>query len=178
MRDLLDLARMNKSEFSVHAEPIDLGVAAREAVGRYEAQARSFDVTLEAVAPFPAPAIGDGDRTLQVVSNLVENALRLTPPGGVVRVLAEPGSIAVEDTGPGLQPDELPRAFERFFLYSRYGGERPVGTGLGLAIVKELVEGMHGSVEVESEPDRLTRFVVRLPRPTAAELAPPELTHA
>src|SRR5439155_11251362 len=113
-------------------------------------------------------------------SNLVENALRLTPPGGVVRLLAEPGSIAVEHTGPGLQPDELPRAFERFFLYSRYGGERPVGTGLGLAIVKELVEGMHGTVEVEveSEPDRLTRFVVRLPQPSAAELAAPELTHA
>ena len=178
VRDLLDLARMNKSEFSIHAAPIDLGVAARETVGRYEAQARDFDVTLEAVAPAAAPAIGDADRTLQVVSNLVENALRLTPPGGVVRVVAEPGSIAVEDTGPGLKPDELPRAFERFFLYSRYGGERPVGTGLGLAIVKELVEGMHGSVEVESDPDRLTRFVVRLPRPSRAELAAPELTHA
>jgi two-component system OmpR family sensor kinase len=177
VRDLLDLARMNKSEFSIHAEPIDLGVAARETVARYEAQARDFDVTLEAIAP-AAPAIGDADRTLQVVSNLVENALRLTPPGGVVRVVAEPGSIAVEDTGPGLKPDELPRAFERFFLYSRYGGERPVGTGLGLAIVKELVEGMHGSVEVESEPDRLTRFVVRLPRPSRAELVAPELTHA
>src|SRR5205085_8449562 len=74
--DLLDLARMNKSEFSVHAKPIDLGVVAREAVRRYEAQARDFGVTLEAVAPFAAPAIGDGDRTLQVVSNLVENALR------------------------------------------------------------------------------------------------------
>jgi signal transduction histidine kinase len=176
--DLLDLARMNKSEFSVHAEPIDLGVAARETVRRYEAQARSFGVTLEAVAPLAAPAIGDADRTLQVVSNLVENALRLTPPGGVVRVIAEPGSIAVEDTGPGLKPDELPRAFERFFLYSRYGGERAVGTGLGLAIVKELTEGMRGSVEVESEPGRLTRFVVRLPHATAAELGERELTPA
>ena len=178
VRDLLDLARMNKSEFSVHAEPIDLGVAARETVRRYEAQARAFGVTLEAVAPLAAPAIGDGDRTLQVVSNLVENALRLAPPDGVVRVIAEPGSITVEDTGPGLKPDELPRAFERFFLYSRYGGERPVGTGLGLAIVKELTEGMSGTVEVESEPGRLTRFVVRLPHATAAELGEAELTHA
>ena len=178
VRDILDLARMNKSEFSVHAEPIDLGVVAREAVRRYEAPARDFAVTLEAVAPLVAPAIGDADRTLQVISNLVENALRLTPPGGVVRVIAAPGSIAVEDTGPGLQPDEVPRAFDRFFLYSRYGGERPVGTGLGLAIVKELTEGMNGSVEVESEPGRLTRFVVRLPQPSTAELGEPELTHA
>ena len=98
----------------------------------------------------------------------MENALRLTPPGGSVRVVAEPGAIAVEDTGPGLQPDEVPRAFERFFLYSRYGRERAVGTGLGLAIVKELTEGMHGTVAVESDPGRVTRFVVRLPVPDSA----------
>jgi two-component system, OmpR family, sensor kinase len=167
VQDLLDLARMNRSEFSVHSESIDLAAAAREAVRRYRAQARSFSVGLEAVANGSAPALGDGDRTLQVVSNLVENALRLTPPGGLVRVIAEPCRVTVEDTGPGLKPDELPRAFDRFFLYSRYGKERPVGTGLGLAIVKQLVEGMRGSVEVESEPGRRTRFVVRLPAATA-----------
>ena len=161
--DLLDLARMNKSEFSVHSEPIDLAVAAREVVRRYEAQARAFHVTLEAFAPLPAPALGDADRTLQIVSNLVENALRLTPPGGEVRVVAEPAMLAVEDTGPGLKPDELERAFDRFYLHSRYGGERPVGTGLGLAIVKELTESMRGSVEVQSVPGRVTRFLVRLP---------------
>ena len=172
VRDLLDLARMNRTDFSFHSEPIDLGVAAREAARRYEAQARDFGVTLEAVAPETAPAVGDADRTLQIVSNLVENALRLTPPGGTVRVVAEPGAITVEDTGPGLQPDEVPRAFERFFLYSRYGGERSVGTGLGLAIVKELTEGMNGSVEVESEAGRVTRFVVRLPVPDARIVLP------
>lgn len=176
VRDLLDLARMNKSEFSVHREPIDLARVARAAVQRYESQARSFGVELELEADAPAPAIGDADRTLQVVSNLVENALRLTPPEGSVRVRAEAGTIAVEDTGPGLRPDELPRAFERFFLHSRYGRERAVGTGLGLAIVKELTEGMGGSVEVTSEPGRCTRFVVRLPRgPAEPALPEPEL---
>jgi two-component system OmpR family sensor kinase len=175
VRDLLDLARMNKSEFSVHSEPIDLGVAAREACARYDGQARSFDVGLEAVVSDPAPAIGDPDRVLQVVSNLVENALRLTPPGGSVRVLAERGRLTVEDTGPGLKPDELPRAFERFFLWERYGGEREVGTGLGLAIVKELTTGMGGRVEVESAPGLGTRFVVTLPAPVGAEAAEPQL---
>jgi signal transduction histidine kinase len=173
VRDLLDLARVNRTDFSFRPEAIDLGVAAREAVRRYEAQARAFGVALEAVSPDEAPAFGDADRTLQIVSNLVENALRLTPPGGTVRVVAEAGAIAVEDSGPGLKPDELPHAFERFFLYSRYGGERPVGTGLGLAIVKELTEGMKGSVDVESEPGRLTRFVVRLPAPPQAPLVLP-----
>ncbi|HSL65198.1 MAG TPA: HAMP domain-containing sensor histidine kinase, partial [Gaiellaceae bacterium] len=163
--DLLDLARMNRSEFSVRREPVDLAVAAREVVRRYEPQARSFGVELEAVADGTAPALGDGDRVLQVASNLVENALRLTPRGGSVRVVAERGVLAVEDTGPGLRPEELPRAFERFYLHERYGRERPVGTGLGLAIVKQLAEGMGGTVAAESKPGRLTRFELRLPAP-------------
>jgi two-component system sensor histidine kinase BaeS len=164
--DLLDLARMNKAEFSVRREPIDLAEIGPEAVRRYEGQARDFDVTLELVAPEEAPAIGDADRVLQIVSNLVENALRLAPSGGTVRIVAAPGELRVEDTGPGLKAEELERAFERFYLYSRYGRQRPVGTGLGLAIVKELAEGMGGSVAASSEPGALTVFTVRLPLPT------------
>jgi two-component system, OmpR family, sensor kinase len=164
VQDLLDLARMNQATFSVRREPIDLGAVAQETVNRLEAQARSLDVTLEAFAPSSSPAIGDGDRMIQVATNLVENALRLTPPGGVVRVLAEPGVLVVEDTGPGLAQEDFPRVFERFYLYTRYGSERPVGTGLGLAIVKELTEGMGGRVEVASD-GRGTRFTVRLQTP-------------
>ena len=105
------------------------------------------------------------------MSNLLENALRLAPPGGEVRVVARPGLVRVEDTGPGLRPEEREHAFERFYLHERYGRERPVGTGLGLAIVKELTEAMGGSVEVTSEPGRLTTFAVRLAVP-AREPAP------
>lgn len=165
VQDLLDLARMNKAEFSVQRDELDLTVTVRDAVRRYEGQARAFGVRLEQETTDEAPAVGDADRLLQVASNLVENALRLTPAGGVVRVCAAPGELVVEDTGPGLSSEDLPRAFERFYLHSRYGRERPVGTGLGLAIVKQLVEGMGGTVEVTSEPGRLTRFVVRLPQP-------------
>jgi signal transduction histidine kinase len=163
VRDLLDLARMNRTGFSIHREKLDLTTIAREAVRRYEGQAREFGVKLEAVSPAPAPAIGDPDRVLQVTSNLVENALRLTPRGGVVRVSAAPATLSVEDTGPGLRREDLPRAFERFYLHSRYSSDRPVGTGLGLSIVKELTQGMGGSVDVESTPGQGTRFTVRLP---------------
>jgi signal transduction histidine kinase len=97
----------------------------------------------------------------------------MTPPGGDVRVVAEPAVLSVEDTGPGLGPEELSRAFERFYLHSRYGGERPVGTGLGLAIVKELTENMGGSVEAQSVPGRVTRFLVRLPKLRQSEVSEP-----
>jgi two-component system, OmpR family, sensor kinase len=163
VRDLLDLARLNQHEFAVESGPIDLVQVAREAVARYEPDARAAGVELEALGPETAPARGDHDRAVQVVSNLVENALRSTPPGGAIRVRAEPALIAVEDTGVGLPPEDLPRAFERFYLYERNRAARSLGSGLGLAIVKELTEAMGGSVEVSSTLGKGTAFVVRLP---------------
>ena len=89
-----------------------------------------------------------------------------------MRVVTAPGVLRVEDTGPGLEPEDRERAFERFYLHERYGRERPVGTGLGLAIVKELTEAMGGTVEVMSaKPGRLTAFLPCASRP-AREPAP------
>jgi two-component system sensor histidine kinase BaeS len=165
VRDLLDLARMNRTDFSVHPTEVDLAEVADDAARRYQQHADLFGVSLRVIADGPAPAVADADRMLQVVSNLVENALRLTPPGGEVRVVAEPGLVRVEDTGPGLADDDRARAFERFYLHERYGRERPVGTGLGLAIVKELTAAMGGTVAVDSVPGELTTFTVRLAQP-------------
>ena len=174
VKDLLDLARMNRTDFGVTNTEIDLAEVVEDAVRRYEQQAASFGVELHAVADGPAPAIADADRVLQVVSNLVENALRLTPPGGEVRVVTAPGLLRVEDTGPGLAEADTERAFERFYLHERYGRERKVGTGLGLAIVKELTLAMGGSVDVESRPGTRTVFTVRLrvPKVPARETLP------
>jgi two-component system sensor histidine kinase BaeS len=168
VKDLLDLARMNRTDFSVHNSEIDLAEVAEDAVRRYEQAAAGFGVTLTAVTDVVAPGVADADRVLQVVSNLVENALRLTPPGGEVRVVAAPGMLRVEDTGPGLPDEDREHAFERFYLHERYGRERPVGSGLGLAIVKELTLAMGGSVDVESRPGELTVFTVRLRVPVGA----------
>jgi two-component system OmpR family sensor kinase len=168
VRDLLDLARINRREFAVRVEDVDLAEVAREAVRRYEQEARAGGVELEALAEGAAPARGDRDRALQVVSNLVENALRSTPAGGSVRVRAEPGVIAVEDTGTGLPAQEIERAFERFYLYDRKPEGLRIGTGLGLAIVKELTEKMGGSVSVRSRPGWGTTFSVRLPSTSSA----------
>jgi two-component system, OmpR family, sensor kinase len=161
VRDLLDLARMNRHEFSVSREAVDLAEVARQAVARHEAAAREFGVALAAEGD-ESWAEGDADRLLQVASNLVENALRETPPGGSVEVSAAPGRLIVADTGPGLEPGDLEHAFDRFFLYDKYGRERPVGSGLGLAIVQQLTVAMGGTVSVESSPGAGATFTVAL----------------
>ena len=172
--DLLDLARMNRSEFSVERADVDLEAIVREVARRYAHHADGFGVEIDASAAPGARATGDFDRVLQIVSNLVENALRLTPRGGSVRVRATDGAIAVEDTGPGLARDDVEHAFERFYLHSRYGRERQVGTGLGLAIVHELATAMGGTVSVQSEPGRTTTFTLGLPvRRTAPAASAP-----
>jgi two-component system, OmpR family, sensor kinase len=160
VRDLLDLARMNRSEFSVREEPVDLAETARTAVARHEAAARSFGVglTVDAAETWVS---GDADRVLQVASNLVENALRETPAGGAVTVSARDGRLVVADTGSGIPPEDLPHAFERFYLYDKFGRDRPVGSGLGLAIVQQLVTAMRGTVSVQSDGGG-TRFTVSL----------------
>ncbi|HEX4526939.1 MAG TPA: HAMP domain-containing sensor histidine kinase [Gaiellaceae bacterium] len=155
VRDLLDLARMNRAEFSVRREPVDLAQIAREAVNRHEAAAREFGVELQA-AGSETWVEADHDRLLQVASNLVENALRETPAGGAVTVRAEPGLLVVADTGPGIPAADVAHAFERFYLYDKVGKDRPVGSGLGLAIVKQLATAMGGDVRVESGPTGTT----------------------
>jgi two-component system sensor histidine kinase BaeS len=163
VRDLLDLARMNRAEFSVRSEPVDLAETAREAVARHEGSAREFGVELRA-GGVEAWVEGDGDRLLQVASNLVENALRETPAGGSVTVIAKAGTLIVADTGSGIATDDLPHVFERFYLYDKVGKDRPVGSGLGLAIVKQLATAMGGDVRVESGPAGTTFTVVLRPQ--------------
>jgi two-component system, OmpR family, sensor kinase len=162
--DLLELARFDRAGFSVRSEPIDLGEIASQAVERHLPRARALSVDLRSMAAGATRAIGDAGRTLQVASNLIENALRLTPPGGSVVVEAGPGQLSVRDTGPGLAADDIPRAFDRFYLHDRYRSERPVGSGLGLAIVKELAAAMGGSVEAAGSPGAGAIFSLSLPR--------------
>ena len=168
--DLLDLARLRRRAFSVRSEPVDLEESALAAFQRHETAAKAFGVELQVLAEPDAVAIGDTDRLLQALSNLVENALRSTPRGGTVRIVARPGRVDVVDDGPGIAADDLGRAFERFYLYDRYAGERRVGTGLGLAIVRELVEAMGGSTEARSELGAGATFSIVLPLAAGARI--------
>jgi len=166
--DLLDSARMRKSAFAVRREAVDLTALAGDVARRYEGTARDAGLTLLLNTGAGGGAVADHDRLLQVVSNLVENAIRCTPAPGTVTITTAPGAVTVADTGRGLTGDDLPRAFERFYLYSRYGNDRAVGTGLGLAIVKELTEAMGGTVSVSSAVGVGTAFTVALPHEEAS----------
>lgn len=173
VKDLLDLARLDRRTFSVAREAVDLAAIAAEVRRRYASSADEFRVELSIETREPARATADRDRLVQVLSNLVENALRSTPAGGRVVVAASTGRLRVSDTGPGLAPDDLSHAFDRFFLHERYRADRTVGSGLGLAIVRELIDAMGGDVSVASALGEGTSFEIVLPEPDEPSGAPP-----
>jgi signal transduction histidine kinase len=124
--------------------------------------------------------LADPERLEQIIWNLITNAVRHTPPGGLVLIGAEPVEdqleIEVRDTGDGIDPAELPLIWDRFYRASN--ARDRAGAGLGLALVRELTEAMGGTVAVESEPGEGSRFSIRLPlAPASIPSAPvPSLT--
>jgi two-component system phosphate regulon sensor histidine kinase PhoR len=109
----------------------------------------------------------DADRLRRILENIVENAIKYTPAGGKVEVTAEragrAAAIVVQDDGPGIAAEHLPRIFERFYRVDKARSRAVGGTGLGLAIVRHLAESIHATVTVTSEPGRGSRFVVTVP---------------
>ena len=167
--DLLDLARLRR-RVVLGPRRAARSRGARGAAPSSDTRPRRgrSGVGLQTLPEPDARAVGDPDRVLQALSNLVENALRSTPRGGTVRILAGPGRLDVVDDGPGLAEADLPRAFERFYLYDRARDGRRVGTGLGLAIVRELAEAMGGEALVRSTPGVGSTFSLVLPLGTTA----------
>ncbi len=175
--DLLDLAKLQASSFSLAPEVLDLGELAVVAVQGFEPDALERDLTLDVVTP-PAPVHvhADHDRIAQVAANLVENALkyaestvrvhvaRETAPDGASRAV-----LAVQDDGPGIDPRDLPHVFERLYVARHQPRRHESASGLGLAIVSQLVAAMGGEVGVDSALGGGTTFTVTLP---AAEFPP------
>jgi signal transduction histidine kinase len=159
--DVLDLAKLDAHRFTVLQEEVDMQHLVERAHAAFAevARRRAMDYRLDVRA---RPVIvTDGDRVLQIISNLLSNAFRWTPEGGRVEVsLSEDDawiSVVVSDSGPGITAEERERIFRPF--WSRDGG----GTGLGLAIARELAVALGGFVEVRSEPGLGSRFELRLP---------------
>jgi two-component system OmpR family sensor kinase len=165
--DLLDLARLGSVDFDISEVRIDLQQFADEVRQVWGYRAQEQQVNLECEIHVDGGFIGDPIRLRQIVDNLAENALRLSPSHSTLAIrieqLASSLVIEVRDSGPGLSPDDQLVAFEPGALYERYRGVRPVGTGIGLALVGRLATGMGGSAKVGSAPEGGARFTIEIP---------------
>ena len=159
--DVLDLAKLDAHRFTVLEEEVDMEQLTERAFTAFGEEARRRAIDYRSDIRARPVIVTDGDRVLQIISNLLSNAFRWTPEGGRIRVEleAENGtvSVAVSDTGPGIGPEERDRIFRPF--WSRDGG----GTGLGLAIARELALALGGRIDLKSEPGLGSRFELVLP---------------
>jgi two-component system OmpR family sensor kinase len=176
--DLLQLARMDAGQGEFRREALDLKLLLEGIVERFRLRQGEGGVGINADLPSFPVVIGDGDRLAQVFTNLIDNALKHSPPQGQVSLTGERGHgwvvVHISDQGPGIAPEELSRIFERFYQVdkARSGGAGR-GSGLGLAISREIVRAHGGEILVQSQLGGGSRFSVRLPvaRPTDETLA-------
>ncbi|WP_437523147.1 ATP-binding protein [Sorangium sp. So ce726] len=165
LHDLLDFASLRAGRLALRRQPQDPREIGREAVETFESQAQEKGVQLGVVATDDVPLVTcDRDRVLQVLTNLLSNALQVTGAQGAITLRCERGEehvvFSVADTGPGIPEDELPHLFERFWRGQRNGYK---GTGLGLAIARELVAAHGGTIHVESRVGVGTTFRFTIP---------------
>ena len=162
---LLDLSRIEAGQVQVEASPVDVGALLDHVGELFALRAQELDVRLSVAPSEVGEVLGDWDRLDQVMGNLLDNALRHTPPGGDVQLSASRASrssvsIAVADTGVGIPEEAIPNLFDRYYKSDRPGAQG--GTGLGLAIARELVRAQGGEIRVSSEQGVGTTFHIVL----------------
>ena len=159
--DVLDLAKLDAHRFTVLDEEVDMGQLCDRAYAAFGEVARQRTIDYRREFAASPVIVTDGDRVLQIISNLLSNAFRWTPEGGRVSLALDSAngsvSVVVSDSGPGVSPEERERIFRPF--WSRDGG----GTGLGLAIARELAVALGGRIDLRSEPGLGARFELILP---------------
>jgi two-component system OmpR family sensor kinase len=160
--DVLDLAKLDARRFTVLQEEVDMEHLVERAYTTFHEEARRRGIDYRSRLRDKPVLITDGDRVLQIITNLLSNAFRWTPDGGRIELglTQENGAIAVSvaDTGPGITPEERERIFRPF--WSRDGR----GTGLGLAIANELAQALGGRIDLETEVGRGSTFELVLPK--------------
>jgi two-component system phosphate regulon sensor histidine kinase PhoR len=166
VEDLLGLAKLESGAPDSPFAPVDLCELCREVVATQALRAKQLHVDLQVRAPeHPVVITGARAKLVQVVVNLLDNALRLTAPDGHIAVAVESdgghAELRVSDDGPGIPSSALPHIFERFYVVDRSRARASAGTGLGLAIVKHIVESHGGTVVAESELGVGTTFRCR-----------------
>jgi signal transduction histidine kinase len=167
INDFLDLARFEGTGFKLERVEVDLVGLIDEAVDQFRPLADNRQLRVQVIRPIaPMLTCGDRQRLMQVISNLIANAVKFTPPGGdvAIRFAYERGMVKVNvaDTGPGIPEEAIPALFQRYARVGR-AAKQVEGTGLGLMIVREIVEAHGGTVGVESEEGAGSVFWFRLP---------------
>jgi len=164
---LMDISEAEAGTMQLQREPVDVARVLQETIDLYEDLAETRGVRLAMVPPSPAGLTVNADysRLRQALANVVDNAVKYTPPGGEVSVSAESrnGAVAfvVRDTGPGIPEDQRGRIWER--LYRGEAGQKERGLGLGLSLVRAVVEAHGGRAEVESAPGQGSTFTLLFP---------------
>lgn len=163
--DLLDVAKIQAGGLAVELAPVEVPSLVQEAFESATPLATSKQLTLERTIDENIPLVAaDRDRVLQVFENLLGNAIKFTPAGGLVTIRAEHDGVearfSVCDTGPGIPPEHVPHVFDRYWQAK---STAKLGTGLGLSIAKGIVEAHAGRIWVESEPGRGASFIFTLP---------------
>lgn len=168
LSELLDLSRIEAGQVELHLVSVSIPELVMDVVEGFQASAREKSLTIRQEHPAVLPMIqGDRDKLHQVLNNLIQNAIKFTPPRGEIRVesqMRDDGfvQICVADTGCGIPPHELDRVFDRFFRGESAPSEAR-GAGLGLTITKNLVELHGGKIWVDSTPGQGSRFIFTLP---------------
>jgi two-component system, OmpR family, sensor kinase len=165
--DLLSLARVDENKMPLEREAVRLDLLVFDVAATMELLATEKDITLVVEADEPATLLGDEARLIQVIMNLIDNAINYTNAGGNitlrVQVNGEIVSLNVSDTGIGIKPEHLEHIFERFYRVDPARSRAAGGTGLGLSIVDWVVHAHNGTISVVSEPGQGTTFTVQLP---------------
>jgi two-component system phosphate regulon sensor histidine kinase PhoR len=166
--DLLELSRIEAGEFRLNPGPAFLADAAEPVLSAFRKAATEKQISLSTAIPPDLPAMwADRGALEQVLTNLIGNAVKYSSANANVTLAASAGDgrvrVTVEDTGPGIEPQHLPRLFERFYRADAGRSRELGGTGLGLSIVRHLVEAMGGRVGVESTPGAGSTFSFELP---------------
>jgi two-component system phosphate regulon sensor histidine kinase PhoR len=173
--DLMDLSRLESRAVSMEPAPVRLDALVTGALSGMRPQADRRRITLRGTTDL-AIVLVDRDRILQVLTNLLDNAIKFTPEGGTVdvSVTSTPAGavVSVTDTGRGIPADDLPRIFNRFYRVDRSRSRGAGGTGLGLAIAKHIVEAHGGRISVASRVNTGSTFAFTLPLASALRPAP------
>lgn len=156
VEDLLKLARADAAKANLLLEDVNISILTLHILRSFELNLAKKRIRVQTELDEKSHAIADRDKITQVIENLIKNALQYTPEGGTIciRVQESNGKItfAIENNGPGIDHNDLPLIFERFYRGEKSRSKDYGGTGIGLTIVKELVEAHGGKVEVKSTP--------------------------